>query len=91
MRAVDVDDSCDDDYPWYGTFEGGDPRLFEPDEELATVEEIEEHRQACERWNQHDALGVASLPLKAQTCRDEVFGLGVNWCCKKHIEAARKT
>lgn len=31
----------------YGAFKGGDPRLFSPDEEVRTPEELEAHRLAC--------------------------------------------
>lgn len=31
----------------YGYFPGGDPRLFTPDVDVCTPEEIEAHRSAC--------------------------------------------
>ena len=39
------------DYPLYGGFPGGDPRDFEPDEDCCTNEEIENHRKACQDWD----------------------------------------
>lgn len=34
----------------YGSFYGGDPRRFTPDEESSTEEERDLHRQHCEAW-----------------------------------------
>jgi len=36
----------------YGLFPGGDPRLFTPDEECCSPEEIERWEVACREWNE---------------------------------------
>lgn len=41
---------CDPCMGSYGSFHGGDPRRFTPDEECSTEEERELHRQHCEAW-----------------------------------------
>lgn len=41
----------------YGFFPGGDPTRFIPDEEVNTPEEIENWKDACERWNSGDKTG----------------------------------
>ena len=43
----------------YGAFPGGDPRLFTPDEEVCTAEELEAHRAACEEATAMEARGEA--------------------------------
>lgn len=35
----------------YGFFTGGDPRLFTPDAECSTSDEIAAHKAACEAWD----------------------------------------
>lgn len=35
----------------YGVFPGGDPRLFDPDEEVCTVAEVENWKAACVEWD----------------------------------------
>lgn len=35
----------------YGYFPGGDPRLFHPDHECCSPEEIAAHREACAAWD----------------------------------------
>lgn len=41
----------------YGYFTGGDPRLFHPDRECCTPEEIEAHRRACEQADAKELNG----------------------------------
>lgn len=41
----------------YGAFHGGDPRLFHPDGECSTPTELEDHRKACEAWDEAEAEG----------------------------------
>lgn len=36
----------------YGGFPGGDPRMFRPDADVCTPEEIEAHRLACIEWDE---------------------------------------
>lgn len=36
----------------YGGFPGGDPRMFKPDVEVCTPEEVERHRLACIEWDE---------------------------------------
>lgn len=82
--------SCDEEHPNYGYFEGGDPHLFIPDPDDSTLKEHEHHRAECERFKQQESQGVSSA-LVAQTCKDErTFGMGINWCCKKHMEVDAK-
>lgn len=40
----------------YGFFPGGDPRLFIPDEQCATEEEIANHQAACEAMERGEAV-----------------------------------
>lgn len=35
----------------YGPFHGGDPRLFQPDEECCTAEEMARWKDACAAWD----------------------------------------
>ena len=44
------------EYTLYGTFMGGDPRDFTPDEELCTPEEISAWETACEEWNRGEGV-----------------------------------
>ena len=46
----------------YGAFHGGDPRDFHPDGECCTEEERENHRKACELWNECEASGKTPDP-----------------------------
>lgn len=41
----------------YGSFPGGDPRCFEPDPEVCTVEELEAHAAACREADAIEAAG----------------------------------
>lgn len=58
----------------YGFFCGGDPRLFQPDEDSCTAEEIERWRAACVEWDRREAAGVAGLGQGEET--DCVHGPG---------------
>jgi hypothetical protein len=78
--------SCDNHYPNYGSFRGGDPRLFVQDEEGRTEEERLAHFNACRAFD----LNPSSTPLPAEMCSRSVFGYGVNWCCAKHLAANEK-
>lgn len=44
------------EYTLYGTFMGGDPRDFTPDEEMCTPEEISAWETACEEWNRGEGV-----------------------------------
>jgi len=46
----------------YGFFVGGDPRKFYPDRESCTDEEIENHKKACEVWNDAVERGETPTP-----------------------------
>ncbi len=48
----------------YGFFCGGDPRKFHPDYECCSEREIENHRKACELWNEAEARGETPEPEK---------------------------
>ena len=41
---------CDPYMSSYGSFYGGDPRRFTPDEECSTEQERELHRKHCDEW-----------------------------------------
>lgn len=47
----------------YGFFHGGDPRDFTPDYESSETE-IENHRKACELWDEAEARGETPEPEK---------------------------
>ena len=46
----------------YGFFHGGDPRNFHPDSEGVTDTERENHRKACQLWNEAEARGETPTP-----------------------------
>ncbi len=48
----------------YGFYCGGDPRKFFPDEESCSEKEIENHKKACQLWNEMEAKGEAPTPEK---------------------------
>jgi hypothetical protein len=48
----------------YGAFCGGDPRTFHPDGEMCSPDEIENHRKACELWDEAEACGETPEPEK---------------------------
>lgn len=50
---------------YYGHFPGGDPRDFEPDDEACSPDEIENHRRACQLWDEAEARGETPTP---ETC-----------------------
>ena len=48
----------------YGYFTGGDPRDFHPDYECCSPDELENHRRACELWNDAESRGETPEPEK---------------------------
>lgn len=46
----------------YGYFHGGDPRNFHPDVECCTQAEVDNHRRACELWNEAERDGKTPEP-----------------------------
>ncbi len=46
----------------YGYYLGGDPRKFSPDEESCTPKELENHKAACDKWNEAEAKGEKLEP-----------------------------
>lgn len=60
----------------YGFFIGGDPRRFFPDPDGCSIAEIENHRIACEAWNQSELDGVVPEPVRPRA----TFGIGVYTC-----------
>lgn len=72
----------------YGSFLGGDPRMFHPDEEVCTGEEIASWKAACAAWENGDrtpspigCLHYSSPDGKQAlfiTGRTGGFGLGTN-------------
>ena len=48
----------------YGGFHGGDPRKFHPDGESCSPKEIENHRRACQLWNEAESRGETPTPEK---------------------------
>lgn len=57
VAALEELASCEElDLSMYGSFPGGDPRCFEPDEEVTTPEEIANWREACEAWNRGEGV-----------------------------------
>ncbi len=55
----------------YGAYKGGDPRLFSPDAECCSADELAAHRAACDKWGDNEAVGRVSLVTDAR------FGIGV--------------
>ena len=48
----------------YGFFNGGDPRKFHPDRESCSAKEIDNHRRACQLWDEAEARGETPDPEK---------------------------
>lgn len=46
----------------YGGFKGGDPRLFHPDHEMCSAKELENHKAACELWDEAELRGKIPEP-----------------------------
>lgn len=46
----------------YGYYLGGDPRKFSPDPESCTPKELEDHKAACDKWNEAEAKGEKLEP-----------------------------
>jgi hypothetical protein len=44
----------------YGFFPGGDPTKFTPDEQMNSMQEIENWKEACKRWNEGNGEGEES-------------------------------
>lgn len=62
------------EWPIYGFFPGGDPRLFRPDIDACTSGEIAAHQSAVCLWDVRDILGLPQEPELA-ACR-HIPGLG---------------
>jgi hypothetical protein len=80
----DASTSCDNHYPNYGSFRGGDPHLFIQDEDSCTAAERIAHFNACRAYDLNP-----SKKLKPETCLTSEFGVGVNWCCARHLAASK--
>ncbi len=66
----------------YGFFPGGDPRQFNPDEEMDSPQELENHRLACEAWDKGDQQVIQSgcMVMPDGSIRNiSHFGLGTYW------------
>lgn len=48
----------------YGFFCGGDPRKFSPDHESCSPTEIENHKRACQFWDDAESRGETPEPEK---------------------------
>ena len=48
----------------YGYFCGGDPRKFSPDGECCSPAEIENHKRACNLWDEAESRGETLEPEK---------------------------
>lgn len=48
----------------YGFFHGGDPRNFHPDAESCSPKELENHKAACQIWDDAEARGETPEPEK---------------------------
>jgi hypothetical protein len=58
LRRVADDVRHDADTAVYGYFCGGDPRLFTPDFEVCSAEELEAHKTACAAWDRGECEDV---------------------------------
>jgi hypothetical protein len=74
----------------YGFLPGGDPRKFEPDEEVNTPEELAAWRTACEAWNRGEqaepafSSHVARLGDGVAFLDGSSYGMGIyvmEWDC----------
>lgn len=70
----------------YGFFCGGDPRLFQPESESCTPNELENWRAACAEWDRRDAECVDGEGEPSDfvhgpgfTLTLSGFGIGVQW------------
>lgn len=76
----------------YGSFPGGDPRCFTPDEEVNTPEELAAWRAACEAWERGEGQDTGP---QCQTMGDGSvvtgtgFGMGVTIWTHPAVEVAR--
>lgn len=46
----------------YGYFTGGDPRKFYPDLDACSIEEINNHKAACQLWDEAESRGETPTP-----------------------------
>ncbi len=53
----------------YGSFNGGDPRLFKPDPECSTEEERAFHKAACEAWERGERPDIDHGPVNREEIR----------------------
>lgn len=51
---------------WYGSFQGGDPRLFHPDPECSTEKDRANHQAACEAWEKGERTEFGPSPLNEE-------------------------
>lgn len=76
----------------YGSFPGGDPRCFTPDEEVNTPEELSAWKAACEAWDRGEGQDTGP---QCQTMGDGSvvtgtgFGMGVTRWQHPAVEVAR--
>lgn len=71
----------------YGYFPGGDPRLFHPDHESCSEDEIAAHKTACEAWDRGEKIETPPGCRFLTDCEgafigrvcDSRFGVGVYW------------
>jgi len=66
---------CDPCMIGYGSFCGGDPRLFTPDETRSTEQERERHRKHCEEWSSGKRLTATDSDKLVEQAP---YGLGVS-------------
>lgn len=70
----------------YGYYLGGDPRLFTPDQDSSTEQEMQAWRDACAAWErgEQDDPGPACKPFAGGHVTMSTYGLGVTvteWDC----------
>lgn len=61
-RRAELEQTAKQEDCQYGFFTGGDPRMFSPDEQDCTPEEIAAHKAACDLWDKADAEGRSMNP-----------------------------
>lgn len=47
-----LEEIAQDEASGYGCYHGGDPRMFHPDSESCTPEELAAHKKACDEWTE---------------------------------------
>lgn len=65
----------------YGFFHGGDPRNFFPDGECCSPQEIENHKRACELWDEAEARGETPEPEACPAGFMTTTGRQSRTCC----------